>query len=146
MNKSTHSRAAAARPVAMATATFMNGAGETARIADIAGGRVLTLVPAAAFLQRAAEAIDNRGKDRDTGHGTDKPAERTMASAVAAFNALHGKNLTEREGWAFMAVLKLARAHSGAVNGNHNPDDYVDGAAYMALSGESVGYQPGTTA
>lgn len=57
-----------------------------------------------------------------------------MAKTVAAFNALTGASLTETQGWTFMAVLKLARASQGRLQ----MDDYVDGAAYIALAGESA--------
>jgi hypothetical protein len=51
-----------------------------------------------------------------------------------AFNALTGHELSERDGWLFMVMLKAARATAGG----HNPDDYEDGAAYFALAGESA--------
>jgi len=57
-----------------------------------------------------------------------------MARAVTTFNSLTGHKLTEREGWVFMAILKLSRAQAG----RHVMDDYIDGAAYMALAGECV--------
>jgi hypothetical protein len=63
--------------------------------------------------------------------------ERSMARCVAAFNALTGHQLTEREGWMFMAMLKASRAQAGALN----LDDYVDGAAYFALAGECAAVQ-----
>lgn len=85
------------------------------------------------MLRRAADIIDQRGKERDS---TGK--ERSMAATVAAFNALEGTNLTERQGWAFMQALKQARAASTARNGRYNPDDYLDGAAYAALGAESA--------
>ena len=61
-----------------------------------------------------------------------------MAACVAAFNALEGQALTERQGWAFMQVLKLARAGASARNGRLNIDDYIDGAAYAALAAEAA--------
>lgn len=76
------------------------------------------------FLRHAATLIEQRAASRDL------PAERSMKSAVEAFNALTSQSLTELQGWVFMAVLKMARAHAGALN----PDDYLDGAAYMALA------------
>ena len=50
-----------------------------------------------------------------------------------ARNALTGHNLSETEGWKFMVCLKLARA----AHARFNCDDYLDGAAYMALACES---------
>lgn len=81
------------------------------------------------ILQDALEAIDNRASQRDRPGG-----ERSMATCVAAFNALTGAGLTEREGWVFMTVLKLSRAQGGRLQ----EDDYIDGAAYMALAGEAA--------
>lgn len=78
------------------------------------------------ILTEAAETIGNRAAERDT------PQERSMRRTVEAFNALTGHELTEVQGWLFMAVLKAARASAGA----HRRDDYVDGSAYFALAGE----------
>lgn len=80
------------------------------------------------ILAAAAQCISDRAATRDL------PAERSMARTVRAFNTLTGHTLTEREGWLFMAILKAARATAGS----HNPDDYIDGAAYFALAGESA--------
>lgn len=82
-----------------------------------------------ALLRQAADTIANRAAERDT------EAERSMARTVAAFNALSGHKLTERDGWRFMAVLKLGRSYSGT---RANIDDYLDGAAYMALAAETL--------
>ena len=81
------------------------------------------------ILATAADCIGNRAAQRDQG------CERSMARAVDTFNALTGSTLNEREGWIFMAILKLARAQAG----RHVLDDYVDGAAYIALAGETIG-------
>ena len=78
------------------------------------------------FGKKAIAAIGNRAAERDRG------AERSMARTVQTFNSLTGKNLTEREGWVFMVLLKLARAEAG----NFREDDYIDCAAYAMLAGE----------
>jgi hypothetical protein len=78
-------------------------------------------------LRTAADTMEARGRLRDSGE------ERSMARTVNAFNALTGRNLTETEGWIFMVMLKLGREQSA-----HDPDNYVDGTAYMALAGESA--------
>ena len=80
------------------------------------------------ILAAAAQCISDRAATRDL------PAERSMARTVAAFNALTGHALSERDGWLFMVALKAARATAGS----HNADDYTDGAAYFALAGESA--------
>lgn len=104
----------------------------------------LHISPPERLLQEAARTIAQRGQERDTS-GTGQKQERSMAATVAAFNAIEGTNLTERQGWAFMQALKLVRAASTARNGRYNPDDYVDGAAYAALGGECAAAQ-GTAA
>jgi hypothetical protein len=89
------------------------------------------------LLSDAAHIILQRGVERDTG-GAGQPQERSMAATVAAFNAIEGTTLTERQGWAFMQTLKLVRAANTARNGRYNPDDYQDGAAYAALGAEAA--------
>ena len=85
---------------------------------------------AGSILREAATTIDGRAAQRDS------EKERSMARCVAAFNGLTKHNLTEEEGWMFMVVLKMARALNSR---KFTLDDYVDGAAYMALAGESAG-------
>ena len=84
---------------------------------------------AVGMLQEAAETLKQRAILRDTPDG-----ERSMARCVEAFNAMYGAKLTEEQGWMFMVMLKAARS----ANGHQHPDDYVDGAAYFALAGESA--------
>lgn len=88
------------------------------------------------ILITAADTIAERGTQRDHADG-----ERSMARAVAAYNALTGHALTERDGWMFMAVLKAARAQGG----RDRLDDYIDGAAYFALAGETLRIPESTT-
>lgn len=85
------------------------------------------------LLRHAATLIDQRAASRD------RPAERSMRAAVQAFNMLTTQSMTELQGWVFMAVLKLARAQAGTLN----PDDYLDGAAYLALALEHALGSPG---
>lgn len=90
-------------------------------------------------LRQAAEVITQRGAQRDTATGmAAAPQERSMATTVAAFNAIHKTNLTETQGWAFMQTLKMVRAATSARNGLFNTDDYTDGAAYAALAHEAA--------
>lgn len=86
------------------------------------------------LLRSAADTIDQRGKERDT-----EGQERSMKAIVEAFNAIEGVSLTERQGWAFMQVLKLVRASATAKNGRYNEDDYLDAAAYAGLANECAG-------
>lgn len=82
------------------------------------------------ILQRAAQHMQDRAASRDQAGG-----ERSMRRTVDAFNALTGHNVSERDGWLFMAVLKMARATTTPTG---TPDDYEDLAAYAALAGESA--------
>jgi len=92
------------------------------------------MITADDVLLNGAEAISNRASSRDVA------SERSMARAVSGFWAIHGENIlargymTESEGWQFMVNLKQSRSAAGAFN----EDDYVDGSAYFALSGESA--------
>lgn len=64
----------------------------------------------------------------------DKPAgERSMGATVDAFNAITGNQVTEEQGWMFMALLKMVRSQQG----QFKLDNYEDGAAYFALAAES---------
>lgn len=81
-------------------------------------------------LKRAAQHMEDRATARDQPEG-----ERSMPRCVAAFNALTGHRLSERDGWLFMAVLKAARA---ATTPTGISDDYEDGAAYFGLAGEAA--------
>lgn len=83
-----------------------------------------------AFLKKGVEHMQDRAEQYDSPEG-----KRSMESAVAAFNAITGCDLTESEGWTFMQVLKLVRANQG---GPFNPDHYEDLAAYAGLHGESA--------
>ena len=85
------------------------------------------------ILIAAADCIVHRASQRDQQDG-----ERSMDRAVSTFNTLTGHTLSERDGWVFMTVLKLSRAQAG----RHVLDDYVDGAAYLALAAESLDIAP----
>lgn len=75
------------------------------------------------------------GHMRDRASTYDKPqGERSMAATVDAFKATTGIEITEEQGWHFMALLKLVRSQQGALR----MDSYEDGAAYMALAGEAA--------
>lgn len=75
------------------------------------------------------------GHMQDRAATYDKPeGERSMGATVAAFNAVTGHQLTEEQGWLFMALLKAVRSQQGA----YRADSYEDGAAYFALAGEAA--------
>lgn len=90
------------------------------------------------ILRKSAQHIDDRAAARDQAEG-----ERSMARTVAAFNALTGHQLSERDGWLFMVQLKMARACTTPTG---IPDDYEDGASYVALAGECVAGNDNATA
>lgn len=85
-------------------------------------------VHASKYLEEAAQTLGQRAKDRD------QKEERSMAKIVQIHNLFHGTNMTEAEGWSFMATLKKVRANIGD---NFRPDDYVDQLNYTALEAES---------
>ena len=83
---------------------------------------------APSILTTARECIGDRAAERDN------DSERSAARAAKMFNAATRHELSEADAWLFMVCLKIARAQNGK---KEQPDDYVDGAAYMALWGES---------
>ena len=82
---------------------------------------------AEAILYAAAKAIADRSSTRDNGD------EKSMKRTVGFFNMLADTGLTEREGWLFLACVKLCRSQQG----DFHVDDYIDAASYIALAGES---------
>lgn len=78
-------------------------------------------------LEMARAIMLKRGRLRDSG------SERSMQRIVNVFEALTGNKLTEVEGWTFMVVLKLCREQTGS-----DIDNWIDGAAYMALAAETI--------
>ena len=57
-----------------------------------------------------------------------------MRTVVALYNRLYGAQMSEEQGWMFMAIVKLVRSSRGQLR----PDDYEDMAAYAALAGEAA--------
>lgn len=82
------------------------------------------------YLRRAAEIMDERGKQYDSPQG-----ERSMGRCVAAFNALTGRDLAEADGWLLLQLLKDARQWPGS--GFHK-DSAEDCIAYAALKAEAL--------
>jgi hypothetical protein len=81
------------------------------------------------FLTKAVGHLQDRAVTYDKPEG-----ERSMAKTVEMFNALTDSAITEEQGWKFMALLKLVRSEQG----NFKADNFEDGAAYMALAGETA--------
>lgn len=86
-------------------------------------------VDAPYVLKLARDLITSRGEERDKPEG-----ERSMARAVAMFNAKYDTKLSEEQGWCFMVFLK----HSRMVGGAFKLDDYLDATAYEALMAEAA--------
>lgn len=84
-------------------------------------------ITAAGILGQAISEMEDRAKTYDRAEG-----ERSMGRTVGAFNAITGGNMTEVQGWLFMAVLKSVRSQQGG----YRADSFIDGAAYFALAGE----------
>ena len=84
---------------------------------------------APAILKKAADLLEERGKDYDNGE------ERSMFRAVGAFNSVTGLKLTETQGWLLMQCVKLVRQQNA--KGFHR-DSYEDDVAYAALKAEAA--------
>lgn len=96
----------------------------------IGAGQMAKRRTAPDFLRQAAELMAERGKQYDQPQG-----ERSMGRAVAALNAITGRDLTEAEGWLLMSLVKRVRQFSGA---GYHQDSAEDAVAYAALEAESL--------
>ena len=84
------------------------------------------------FLNAAIDNISAKAALRDL------KSERSMLKTINMFNSMTGRDaMSEREGWLFMVLLKIARAQNGE---RFHEDDYVDAAAYVALAGECASF------
>ena len=81
------------------------------------------------ILNKAASHMKDRAATYDSTAG-----ERSMGKTVAMLNTLYGTELTEEQGWAFMAILKMVRTSQG----KYRADNYEDGVAYFSLMGEAA--------
>ena len=90
-----------------------------------------TTVKAWELCDQANKTMQERGAQYDK---DDKQEERSIGKVVQFFNTLKGTNLTEEDGWLFMAILKIVRSQQG----DYSPDSYVDLVAYAALMGEAA--------
>ncbi len=71
----------------------------------------------------------------------DKPeGERSMLQTVRVFNAFHGTQLTEAQGWHFMQILKDVRLFTRDA---YHADSAEDGVAYAALKCEAKAAEHG---
>jgi hypothetical protein len=81
------------------------------------------------ILQQAIETLKSRGEGYDNPEG-----ERTLEVLMPVFNIITAKNLTIREGYLFMILLKAIRSQQGV----DKLDNWLDMAAYAALGGETL--------
>jgi len=86
-------------------------------------------VTAASILEAGLGHMQDRAVTYDNPQG-----ERSMGKTVDMFNVLYGLELTEEQGWAFMAILKLVRTSQG----EFKLDNFEDMAAYAGLMGEAA--------
>jgi hypothetical protein len=97
--------------------------------------RFLALEPigtttASSLLNKAAELMAERGRQYDKPDG-----ERSMGRAVAAFNSITGRDLSEAEGWLLLQVLKDVRQWQRP---GYHADSAEDCIAYAALKAEAL--------
>lgn len=84
---------------------------------------------AGTLLKRAAEIMEERGKQYDKPEG-----ERSMAQTVDIFNRYHGLGMTEAQGWHFMQILKDVRLFQRP---GYHADSAEDCIAYASLKAEA---------
>jgi len=89
----------------------------------------ISKVTAASILEAGLGHMQDRAVTYDSPQG-----ERSMGKTVGMFNVLYGLDLTEEQGWAFMAILKLVRTSQG----EFKLDNFEDMAAYAGLMGEAA--------
>lgn len=96
-----------------------------------------TFVPSKPYLPSTAEDLLAVAGDimAKRGENYDDGSERSMKKIVGAFNQITGQELSERDGWLFMQVLKLVRLSTA--KGQHR-DSYEDNIAYAALMAEAA--------
>lgn len=81
------------------------------------------------LLNAAARHMEARAATYDKPEG-----ERSMTRAIAAWNAITGRDVSEAEGWLLLAVLKQVRLFTRPA---YHADSAEDGIAYSALVAEA---------
>ncbi|HCJ6328426.1 TPA: hypothetical protein NU805_000676 [Acinetobacter baumannii] len=87
------------------------------------------VISAPGFLIAAGQHMKDRAATYDSPQG-----ERSMETTVKAFNNLKGTNISVKDGWDFMLLLKMVRSDQG----DFKADNFEDMVAYAALSGEQA--------
>lgn len=81
----------------------------------------------------ARRAADLMSGDRAATHGDKMVNHQNIADLWNGYlGAQLARPVTPSQVALMMALLKIARTKAGG----HNPDDYVDGTAYVAIGGE----------
>ena len=75
------------------------------------------------------KALDLTSGDRAKQHGDKFENHRNIANLWSAYL---DKHITPAQVCMMMSLMKIARTKTGT----HNPDDYVDGAAYLGIGYE----------
>jgi hypothetical protein len=91
---------------------------------------ILPAPSAASFLTTAGQTMTQRGQQYDSPEG-----ERSMGKAIAAYNAITGRDLKESDGWLIMVKLKEVRQWQRP---DFHEDSAIDSVAYSALLAESL--------
>lgn len=81
------------------------------------------------LLEAAAKHMADRARTYDRPEG-----ERSMTRAIAAWNAITGRDVTEAEGWLLMQLIKDVRLFTRA---GYHADSAEDCIAYAALKAEA---------
>ena len=84
---------------------------------------------AASILETAGDHMASRASTYDAEGG-----ERSMGKAVDAFNAIHGTDITEAQGWHLLQILKDVRLFTSP---SYHADSAEDCVAYAALKAEA---------
>lgn len=82
------------------------------------------------FLEEAYDTLTQRGQTYDRAEG-----ERSMGPAIAAFNIIAKRDLTESEGWLLQQILKDVRQWSAPA---FHPDSALDCIGFAALKAEAL--------
>lgn len=85
---------------------------------------------ASEILSRASNLVTG---DREKQHGNKVDNHTNIARFWSAYlQCIKTNELSPENVAMMMALLKVARTTLG----NHNPDDYIDGSAYVGIAGE----------
>lgn len=99
------------------------------------------LAPSAQVCVNPVELLREAAADihKKAGLSAGQTGDKLMVRAINSFNAMTGHNLSEREGYVFMSLLKMAKTQVAEDNAEEAAQaDYISTAAYVALAGEAA--------